>query len=94
MNDNFTESVNLCDLLHRNYRKYVYSWNKDMKKHYGDKRRVIKRRFYQLTSVIFLNTGKPTREQIKEKLFSSEFYLITDEEAFLRHLFRKWMKDG
>lgn len=47
-----------------------------------------------MTSVIFLNTGKPTREQIKEKFFSSEFYLITDEEAFVRHLFRKWMKMG
>ena len=47
-----------------------------------------------MTSVIFLNTGKPTREQIKEKLFSSEFYLITDEKAFLRHLFRKWIKMG
>lgn len=45
MNDNFTESVNLCDLLHRNYSKYVYLWNKDMKRHYGDKRRVITRRF-------------------------------------------------
>ena len=44
--------------------------------------------------VIFLNTAKPTREQIKEKLFSPEFYLITDEEAFERHLFRKWIKDG
>ena len=59
-----------------------------------DKRRVITRRFYQLISVIFLNTAKPTREQIKEKLFSPEFYLITDEEAFERYWFRKWIKDG
>lgn len=43
--------------------------------------------------VIFIDTGKPTREQIKEKFFSSEFYLITDEEAFERHLFRKWSKN-
>lgn len=52
--------------------------------------------FYEegnLTSVIFLNTAKPTREQIKEKLFSPEFYLITDEEAFERYWFRKWIKE-
>lgn len=34
---------------------------------------------------------KLTREKIKEQLFNQE-PLISDEEAFLRHLIRKWKK--
>lgn len=38
---------------------------------------------------IFIDVGKPNREQIKEQLFNGK-PLISDECAFLRHLLRKW----
>lgn len=33
-----------------------------------------------------------TKEEIKKQLFSQKL-LISDEEAFLRHLIRKWSKN-
>lgn len=40
--------------------------------------------------IIYVDTGKkPTREDILEQMMSQE-PLISDEEAFLRHLVRKW----
>lgn len=42
---------------------------------------------------IFIDVGKPSREQIKKQLLKQWLTgkpLISDECAFLRHLFRKW----
>ena len=40
--------------------------------------------------IIYIDTGKkPTREEIIEHMMYQE-PLISDEEAFLRHLIRKW----
>lgn len=39
--------------------------------------------------VIFIDTGKPTREQIKEQLLNSQITVYDDENAFLWHLIRK-----
>lgn len=44
-----------------------------------------------LNNVIFIDTGKPNRKQILEQLWNGE-PLISDEEAFERHLRRKWSK--
>lgn len=43
--------------------------------------------------IIYVDTGrKPTREEIIEQMMNQE-PLISDEEAFLRHLRRKWLSD-
>jgi len=43
--------------------------------------------------IIYVDTGKkPTREEIIEQMMCQE-PLISDEEAFLRHLIRKWGDD-
>ena len=40
--------------------------------------------------IIYVDTGKkPTREEIIEQMMNQE-PIISDEEAFLRHLIRKW----
>jgi len=40
--------------------------------------------------IIYVNTGKKhTREEIIKQMMCQEL-LISDEEAFLRHLVRKW----
>lgn len=40
--------------------------------------------------IIYVDTGKkPTREEIIEQIMNQE-PIINDEEAFLRHLTRKW----
>jgi len=52
--------------------------------------KMMKKRFPSgLNSVIFVDTGKPSREQILEQLKNGK-PLISDEEAFERHLMRKW----
>lgn len=41
-------------------------------------------------SIIYVDTGKkPTRKEIIKQMMCQE-PLISDEEAFLRHLIRKW----
>ena len=46
-----------------------------------------------LNHFIIVNTGKkPSKEEIKHQLMNQE-PLITDEEAFERHLVRKWIND-
>ena len=41
-------------------------------------------------SILYIDTGeKPTREEIPEQMMNQE-PLISDKEAFLRHLIRKW----
>lgn len=43
-----------------------------------------------LNDVVFINTKhKPSREEIIKQMMCQE-PLISDEEAFLRHLIRKW----
>lgn len=43
--------------------------------------------------IIYVDTGKkPTREEIIEQMMKQE-PIISDEEAFLRHLIRKWEND-
>lgn len=43
--------------------------------------------------IIYLDTGKkPTRKEIIEQMMNEE-PLISDEDAFLRHLARKWKND-
>ena len=43
--------------------------------------------------IIYVDTGKkPTREEIIEQIMSRE-PIISDEEAFLRHLIRKYEND-
>lgn len=43
-------------------------------------------------SVIYIDTGKElSKEDIINQMMSQEL-LISDEEAFLRHLIRKWSK--
>ena len=43
-------------------------------------------------NIIYVDTGeKLTREKIIEQMINQE-PLISDEEAFLRHLMRKWIK--
>ena len=40
--------------------------------------------------IIYVDTGKkPTRKEIIEQMMNQEL-VISDEEAFLRHLVRKW----
>ena len=40
--------------------------------------------------IIYVDTGKkPTREEIIKQMMCQEA-VISDEEAFLRHLIRKW----
>ena len=42
------------------------------------------------TWIMYMNTGKkPTRKEIIEQMMNQE-PIISDEEAFLRHLIRKW----
>ena len=42
--------------------------------------------------IIYVDNGKkPTREEIIEQMMNQES-IICDEEAFLRHLIRKWAK--
>lgn len=42
--------------------------------------------------IIYVDTGKkPTREEIIEQMMNQE-PVISDEEAFLRHLIRKWQE--
>ena len=46
-----------------------------------------------LDNVIFVDTGrKPTMEEILKQMMTQEA-IISDEEAFLRHLIRKWYND-
>ena len=45
----------------------------------------------RLNDVIFIDTGKPNRKQILEQLWNGK-PLISDEEAFERHLRIKWGK--
>lgn len=46
-----------------------------------------------LNHFIIVDTGKkPLKEEIKYQLMNQE-PLITDEEAFERHLVRKWIND-
>lgn len=45
----------------------------------------------RLNDVIFIDTGKPNREEILEQLRNGK-PLISDEDAFERHLARKWSK--
>lgn len=41
-------------------------------------------------SILYIDNGeKPTREEILEQMMNQE-PMISDEEAFLRHLIRKW----
>lgn len=41
-------------------------------------------------SILYIDTGKkPTRKEIIEELMNQE-PIISDEEAFERHLIRKW----
>lgn len=43
--------------------------------------------------IIYVDTGKkPTREEIIEQMMNDKS-LISDEEAFERHLIRKWQND-
>ena len=43
--------------------------------------------------ILFINKDrKPTLEELKEQLMNQE-PLISDEEAFLRHLMRTWNSD-
>lgn len=43
--------------------------------------------------IIYVDTGKkPTRKEIIEQMMNQE-PIISDEEAFLRHLIRKWEND-
>lgn len=43
--------------------------------------------------IIYVDTGKkPTRNEIIEQMINQE-PLISDEEAFLRHLIRSWKND-
>lgn len=46
--------------------------------------------------ILFINTGKkPTLEEFKEQvmMMMTQEPLISDEEAFERHLIRKWTGD-
>lgn len=43
--------------------------------------------------MIYIDVGKPSREQIKEQLFKSEYYLHTDEYCFMRYLIWKWIDE-
>ena len=46
-----------------------------------------------LNHVVFVDTGKkPSMEEIKKQLMNQE-PLMSDEEAFERHLIRKWKND-
>lgn len=46
-----------------------------------------------LNRVTFVDTGrKPSIEETKKQLMNQEL-LISDEEAFEKHLIRKWMND-
>ena len=43
--------------------------------------------------IIYVDTGKkPTRKEIIEQMMNQE-PLISDEEAFLKHLIRSWKND-
>lgn len=44
-------------------------------------------------SILYIDTGKkPTREEILEQMMNQE-PLISDEEAFLRHLIKEWKNE-
>lgn len=46
-----------------------------------------------ISNVIFVDTGKkPSIEEIKNQMMYQK-PLISDEDAFLRHLMRKWNDD-
>lgn len=46
-----------------------------------------------ISNVIFVDTGKkPSIEEIKKQLINQPL-IISDEEAFERHLLRKWKND-
>lgn len=55
---------------------------------------IVEKRFPTiLNHVIFVdNNKKPSIEEVKEQLMNQE-PLISDEEAFERHLIRKWVND-
>ena len=55
---------------------------------------MIEKRFPSiLERVIFVDTGrKLTREEIIKQMINQE-PIINDEEAFLRHLIRRWEND-
>ena len=42
--------------------------------------------------VIYIDTRKPSREQILKQIYSPQLILIDDETAFLRHLYHKHKK--
>ena len=54
---------------------------------------MIEKRFPSWTEhmcIIYVDTGeKPTREKIIEQMMNQES-IISDEEAFLKYLIRKW----
>lgn len=56
---------------------------------------MIAKRFLSWTKhmgIIYVDTGKkPTREEIIEQMMNQE-PIISDEDAFLRHLIRKWIE--
>ena len=54
---------------------------------------MTEKRFLCINNVVFVNAEKKlTLEEIKHQLMNQK-PLISDEEAFERHLIRKWMNE-